>query len=504
MENDTTLTSSPSACPRCVGLDQEIMALRGEFEQLRRDNEQLRRDNEQLRRDNEQLRQDNEQLRQDNEQLEKSLKATQRSGKRQAAPFSRGQKKGNPKKPGRKKGHPGAKREKPDRVDRTLEADPLTSCPDCGGPLEDQQVEENYETDIPEPSEPVVTRFVFARWWCPQCQKWVFSRHPEQSSTATHAAACHVGPRIRALAADLKCRLGLPFRKVQGLLQDLYKIKITAGALVHSNHRLAQRAKPTEDAMKQALAQEHIVGADETGWRVAGESHWLWVVCSEHFTIYEIASHRVATVVRDILGEGFEGFLVRDGWSSYDAQLSYRMVRCLRHLQRNAEDLEDELVIQPAAETVALFVLWIDGVFDLKKQHRRAEVSDEQYQEQAREMINWLDEFMTQPKDSSTTPSFTAKLERLRPQIEPILTHPEIPATNNHSERQIRPAVIHRKLSAGNKTAKGARTLSRLASLAVSCRQNLVEFTDVVRRILLTNEPDHPVRFWEAMGPSPG
>ena len=474
---EATGTSTPPACPRCVRLGQEIAALRHELEQLR----------------------------QDNRQLKESLAAAQRSGKRQAAPFSRGTRKPSPKKPGRKKGHPGAQRKKPDRVDRTLEAPPLESCPDCGTALEDQQPEENYETDIPETSEPVFTRFVFARGWCPRCKKWVFSRHPQQSSTAIGAAACHVGPRARALAADLKCRLGLPLRKIQELLKGLYQIEVTAGALVHSNYRLAQRAEATAEAMKQALAREEgVVGADETGWRVGGEPHWLWVVCSERFTIYEITSHRIAKIVREILGEGFEGFLVRDGWSSYDAQLSYRMVRCLRHLQRNAEDLEDELELQAAAETVALFIWWIDGVFDLKKQHRRAETSAERYQAQAQEMIEWLDEFIAQEKDPSMAcvSDFAAKLEAIRHQIVPILEHPEIPATNNHSERQIRPAVLHRKISAGNKTAKGAKTLGRLASLAVSCRQNRVNFADVVQRIL-TRAPDQPVVFWETTDPSP-
>lgn len=473
--DEATDTSRP--CPQCVRLGQELAALRRELEQLR----------------------------QDNEQLKNLLAAAQRSGKRQAAPFSRGTRKQNPKKPGRKKGHPGARRTQPDRVDRTLEAPPLEFCPGCGGGLEDTQPEENYETDIPEPSEPVVTRFIFARGWCPWCKKWVYSRHPEQSSTAIGAAACHVGARVRALAADLKCRLGLPFRKIQALLKELYQIEITAGALAHSNHRLAKRAQPTAGAMKQALAgEEPIVFADETGWRVGGESHWLWVVCSERFTIYEISSHRRATIVREILGEEFEGFLVRDGWSSYDAQLSYRMVRCLRHLQHNAEDLEDELVVQPAAESVALFILWIDGVFALKKQHRRAEICAEQYQAQAQEMIEWLDEFIAQEKDPSVSSisNFAAKLEAIRHQIVPILEHAEIPATNNHSERQLRPSVVHRKICAGNKTAKGATTLARLASLAVSCCQNRVPFVDVVRRIL-TCAPEHPIFFWETMDPSP-
>jgi hypothetical protein len=52
-----------------------------------------------------------------------------------------------------------------------------------------------------------------------------------------------------------------------------------------------------------------------------------------------------------------------------------------------------------------------------------------------------------------------------------FLKHDGVDATNHLAERQLRPAVIARKISCGNKTAKAARALVLLASLAATARQ---------------------------------
>src|SRR6266404_2479146 len=44
------------------------------------------------------------------------------------------------------------------------------------------------------------------------------------------------------------------------------------------------------------------------------------------------------------------------------------------------------------------------------------------------------------------------------------------------AERQLRPAVIARKISCGNKTKKGARTWQILTSLAATCAQRATSF----------------------------
>lgn len=62
-----------------------------------------------------------------------------------------------------------------------------------------------------------------------------------------------------------------------------------------------------------------------------------------------------------------------------------------------------------------------------------------------------------------------------------------MPATNNLAERQLRPAVIARKLSCGNKTLAGARRWETIASLAATCRQRGESFLDfLVGHLVLT------------------
>jgi hypothetical protein len=69
-----------------------------------------------------------------------------------------------------------------------------------------------------------------------------------------------------------------------------------------------------------------------------------------------------------------------------------------------------------------------------------------------------------------------ARLWKQRDHLFVFLEQPGVDATNNLAERQLRPAVIRRKLSCGNKTRRGARTFEVLASLAATCRQRGQDF----------------------------
>ena len=50
--------------------------------------------------------------------------------------------------------------------------------------------------------------------------------------------------------------------------------------------------------------------------------------------------------------------------------------------------------------------------------------------------------------------------------------------TNNRAERSLRPAVIARKISCGNKTDRGRQTWQILASLAATCVQRGKDLVD--------------------------
>jgi len=68
------------------------------------------------------------------------------------------------------------------------------------------------------------------------------------------------------------------------------------------------------------------------------------------------------------------------------------------------------------------------------------------------------------------------RLDKQRDHLFTFLRHEAVPATHNQAERQLRPAVIARKISCGNKTKTGARAWQVLSSLAATCAQRAESF----------------------------
>src|ERR1700736_2622944 len=135
-------------------LKQKIASLqqqwRRENARLRQENERLRRREKQLEREQEQWQQERERLREENERLKRQLEKAQRASKRQAAPFSRGRRKANPKPPGRKSGAAYGQHHRkaiPEQVDEVI-AVPLPAQCGCGGALEVEKVEPQYQQEV--------------------------------------------------------------------------------------------------------------------------------------------------------------------------------------------------------------------------------------------------------------------------------------------------------------------------------------------------------------------
>src|SRR2546429_7243639 len=72
---------------------RKIEQLRQRWRAVRQENERLRKENEVLRRREKQWERERERLREENDRLRQQLEEAQRANKRQAAPFSRGDRK---------------------------------------------------------------------------------------------------------------------------------------------------------------------------------------------------------------------------------------------------------------------------------------------------------------------------------------------------------------------------------------------------------------------------
>jgi len=349
----------------------------------------------------------------------------------------------------------------------------------------------NIEIDLPA-IEPVVTRYIFEKGRCSICGEVSCQKAEGQTSIATGTAGIHFGPRVRGMAAELKQSLGVPYRKTAMLLENHWNLKVSAGALARSDARLAQSAEATLGALAFKLRCSELLFADETGWKVGGKKAWLWVICSEELSYYKISSSRNAKLVDEFLGSDFKGRLMRDGWRSYDKRIECQMLRCLYHLRHNAEDLEAKQTAG-AVRSPRYFLDWLKEVFALKKE--ASALSADEYHPKAQKLIEWFEWFTKERSYSNELNAvFARKLLIAEDQILPILKEQNLPATNNCAERQIRPAVVNRKISAGNKTWRGAWVTSALVSIAASCRQQGADLLEVFSKIILS--PEKPVIFW--------
>ena len=287
------------------------------------------------------LERENERLRAEVERLRRALEEALRAAKRQAAPFSRRHPQANPQKPGRKAGEDygrAYRREAPEGVDEVVDVPLPARCPHCGGGVEETGVVSQYQTEIPEPR---VERIEFRihQGRCRRCQRSVQGRHPRQSSTAVGSAASQVGPRAVALAVELNKGLGLPYGKTAAVLEQGWGLEVSRSGLCQAIARVARKAEPTYAVLRERIRAEPSVTPDETGWKVGGQLWWLWAFSSSAMTVYAIQPGRGFEQAAAVLGEGFAGFLVRDGWSVYRQFGKAVHQTCLAHLLRRCREM---------------------------------------------------------------------------------------------------------------------------------------------------------------------
>jgi len=228
--------------------------------------------------------------------------------------------------------------------------------------------------------------------------------------------------------------------------------------------------------LREQIRTSKAVFADETSWWVGGPGWWLWVFTTpQGTTFYRVDECRGSQVVKDVLGDDFSGILVSDCLSSYDPP-PYRKHKCIaHHLQaiqkaRERPDTEDTTYLDQWQElfhqVIALY-------------HERERYSAASFAEEKSRLNDWVDRLLDQVCIQSGDIAVQNRLLKQHAHLLGCLDDPAAEPTNNRSERALRPAVIARKLSCGNKTPDGRQTWQILTSLAATSdglSRDFVEF----------------------------
>ena len=414
------------------------------------------------------------------EKLQKEVEELKRAGKRQAAPFARRKWVERPKRSGRKKGQGQfAHRAKPTikQITETKTAK-LQGCPECGGKVCEIHKHDQYETDIPV-IEVKTTHFITYSGYCRECHKRVRSRHPDQTSQATGAAGVLVGPRAKALATDLKHRLGVSYGKVSEVLQDAFGLQVSRSGWCQSDQTLSNTARPVYEALLEMIRQCSVVHADETGWRIGTLAAWLWVFTNRDLTVYAIRDNRSSDVVVDILGREFKGILASDCFLAYDDKRlsTWLKQKCMSHLLKDLKEMQESKngrALQFAHQMTTV----LQEALELKKQ--KSSLDPFTFSQRTRDLEARLDALIAPKRRLSDRDNarFAKRLRKHRPHLLRFLYVNELDPTNNMAERMIRPAVITRKTNGCNRSKPGAATHAILSSVLVTCRQHSIPILD--------------------------
>jgi transposase len=410
-----------------------------------------------------------------NNGLSSKVEALERTTARQAGPFRIADKhrSADPKKPGRPKGHPGVHRSIPDHVDQEIVV-PLEKCPDCGEQLKGQRAVVQYIEELPV-MRPQVIKLITHEADCPHCQKAVRSTHPLQVSLAEGAAGVQLGPAALGLAAELNKKHGLTMRKTCAVLKQLFHLGLSPGGLSQALARLARKLGPSYENLLARLRDGPYLHSDETSWWVGGPGHWLWVFANKDSTVYRVADGRGRNIILDTLGPNYSGVLVSDCLSIYD-EVNARQQKCYsHHLKALSKALE---------EAPSAYLEEVRAMLKAAMALKGAAVEGPDFARCRSALEQKAQELLSAPRPG-VEEKVRMRLYKQRDHLFTFLDHPEVEATNNLAERQLRPAVIARKLSCGNKTSRGARTWEILASLAATCGQRGESFAKMISQAAL-------------------
>jgi len=368
----------------------------------------------------------------------------------------------------RRQGHAGIsrRRQQPDVIVRCRPS----RCEGCGEPLPpdgQRRVGRSQVIELP-PVRPVVIEAWQYAARCCGCGVRTKGTYPvglEPTRT--------FGPQIEALLGYLHERHHVSYERLAEVCRDLFGLQISEGGIDLALRRLAERARPTYEAIGAEVRAGPVIGSDETGARVAGKTAWQWVFQTPEASYHVIVPRRNAEVIAAFLGETRPESWVSDLWSpqlQVDAQ-THQI--CLSHQIRN---------LTYAVEADG----YVGRVWAIELRHLlgravhlhqiRATLTPASFTRRRRRIENAIDRlvfrtFLPDQADTANARRLQERYRQHRASLFVFFDRPDVPPTNNASEQDLRPSVIHRKVTGGFRSQLGADISASFMSLLTTARK---------------------------------
>jgi len=443
--------------------DDELAGLSrgGLLELVRRQKDELAEREAAIERRDEKIRELEEELSQ--------FRRPAKTPKNSSVPPSRGQKANRDeprkRKAGPKRGHVGVSRVRsvPDVI---VECRPR-ACDGCGEPLPQtggRRVGRSQVTELPS-IEPVVIEGWQDAMTCARCGVQTVGAYPEGLEPRRT-----FGPGVDAMLSYLHERQHVGYERLVELCRDVFGLAISQGGVENALRRLVERARPTYAAIREAVRGSPVINADETSARVDGRTQWQWTFQTPAASYHVIAPSRSGEVI-----DAFLNGVEPEVWGSdpYAPQMLTPATAhqiCMGHHTR-------DLTFAGEADTgdERIWALDLRHVFGraIRLHHERQQVTPETFARRRTLIENATDRLVfdryVAPKTEAARLQQRYRLHR--DSLYVFLHRDDVEPTNNSSERDLRPSVIHRKVIGGFRSDWGAEASAIRTSILTTARK---------------------------------
>jgi hypothetical protein len=237
------------------------------------------------------------------------------------------------------------------------------------------------------------------------------------------------------------------------------------------------------DTIAELLALQLVIYIDETGWKVGERACYTWAFSTAMHVLFRCGVGRGKAEAQEVVGEKFGGIGVSDDYGTYK-NLFEKHQLCWAHLLRKAIKL---MLQYPDKRQYSQF---LEALYDIYQRavrfqrDQRLSRGRKEKVEQLKARIIKLCTLYGQPIDPVKTASDEATFIRLQNElvdgIESLFVfveHPEVEATNNRSERNVRREAEIRKGGRTSKSDNGANRRSIIMTVLATLNTRFEKFT---------------------------
>jgi len=402
------------------------------------------------------------------------------------------ERKNAPRKRGAPVGHPPWQRPVPDRVDRSVVVPAPCVCPHCkteGLAAVDKPPHVQIQEDIVLQPRTVVTEYVHQMAYCPGCRREVFQ------TAENELRNCEIGPVTKAAAVYLRHEVKLSYRDVGKVFSGLFGMPFVPASAMAFSHATARQGNTLYEDLRDKIRAADVVHADETHWRIDGQSAQLWYAGTPQVGFFHADFSRGGDVAVSILGNPFGGNLVADGYAGYNAINPKSRQACLSHLSRKAKEIAERIELMPEKkqDRKALgFCKALKKFFAIccriDQRRKSGRVTFQAARRHIPRLQRVLDALCRQPMAAEDAENLRQRMtdpKRDAPNLFTFLKVNGMPPTNNHAEQALRLPVIFRNICFGSRSLAGAQVLAVNLSLLTTAKRQGRSPIELFQEILL-------------------